>query len=272
METANATINEITRSFEIKRKFFDEGNTLSYAFRRDALIRLKKVIINKKESIINAMQADFGKPSYEAYIGEIGVATDDINFALKHLKSWMEDKHVSTPIAIQPAKSKIIYEPKGVVLIFSPWNYPFNLTIIPLIGAIAAGNCVLIKPAHETPNIAKLIKSIVDECFNPEHISVVLGEGKITGEMLLTNFTFNHIFFTGSPKTGSWIMEQAAKNLTPVTLELGGKSPVIIDSTANLKVALNRITWAKYFNAGQTCTCPDYVLVQIGRASCRERV
>ena len=265
MEILNESLSEITKSFDIKRKFFDDGYTHSYAFRKEALLKLRNAIIRKKEEIIAAMQRDFGKPSFEAYIGEVGVATDDINFVLKHLKSWMEDKHVPTPIAIQPAKSKIIYEPKGVVMIFSPWNYPFNLTIIPLIGAIAAGNCVMIKPAHETPHIAKLIKILIEECFIPEHVSVVMGEGKIIGELLLTNFTFNHIFFTGSPNTGRWIMEKAARTLTPVTLELGGKSPVIIDSSANMKVALNRITWAKYFNAGQTCTSPDYILVHKSR-------
>lgn len=261
MEYSSSALAEVKEAFERKRKFFDEGHTRSYAFRRSNLETLRKAILSHKEDIIHAMKNDFGKPSFEAYIGEVGVAIDDINYALKHLHSWMKDKSVPTPIGILPATSRIIYEPKGVVMIFSPWNYPFNLTIIPLIGAIAAGNCVLVKPAHETPNMAALIQKIIHENFSPDHISVVLGEGRVLGELLLNNFTFNHIFFTGSANTGKWVMEKAARTLTPVTLELGGKSPVIIDGTANLKVALNRIAWAKYFNAGQTCTSPDYILV-----------
>ncbi len=261
MEIVNHTLKEIKESFESQRVFFDNGNTKSYDFRRKALLNLRDAIIKFKSEILAALYADFKKPSYEAYIGEIGVTTDDINFALKHLSTWMEVQHVPTPVTIQPATSRIYSDPLGVVLIFAPWNYPFNLTMIPLIGAIAAGNCVMLKPAHETPHIAKVMEKIIKETFKKEFVSVVMGEGRAIGELLLDNFTFNHIFFTGSPNVGKWVMEKAAKTLTPVTLELGGKSPTIIDKTANLKVAINRIVWAKFFNCGQTCTSPDYILV-----------
>ncbi|MBK9734153.1 MAG: aldehyde dehydrogenase family protein [Saprospiraceae bacterium] len=261
MSVKNHSISAIKSAFDLKRSFFDQGFTKTYDFRRRSLLALKSGIIKYEGDILAALKSDFQKPSYEAYIGEIGVTTDDINHALKHLRSWMEVQHVGTPITIQPASSKIYSDPLGVVLIFSPWNYPFNLMMIPLIGAIAAGNCVILKPAHETANTAIVIEKIISEIFDPQHVSVVMGEGKAMGELLLDNFHFNHIFFTGSPGVGKWIMEKAAKTLTPVTLELGGKSPTIVDKTANLKVALNRIVWAKYFNCGQTCTSPDYILV-----------
>ncbi len=261
MDIANHSLQEIKDTFEAQRAFFDLGNTKPYEFRRKALLNLRDAIIKSKSEILDALYADFKKPSYEAYIGEIGVTTDDINFALKHLSTWMEVQYVPTPLTIQPATSKIYSDPKGVVLILAPWNYPFNLIMIPLIGAIAAGNCVMLKPAHETPNIAKVMEKIISQTFEKDFVSVVMGEGRVIGELLLDNFTFNHIFFTGSPNVGKWIMEKASKTLTPVTLELGGKSPTIIDKTANLKVALNRIVWAKFFNCGQTCTSPDYILV-----------
>jgi len=261
MEIVNHSFQEIKESFDKKRTFFDLGHTKSYEFRRNALINLRNAIIKYKSEILDALYADFKKPSYEAYIGEIGVTTDDINFALKHLAQWMEVQHVPTPLTIQPASSKIYADPKGVVLIFAPWNYPFNLTMIPLIGAIAAGNCVMLKPAHETPHTAKVMEKIITTTFDQSFVSVIMGEGRQIGEILLDNFTFNHIFFTGSPNVGKWIMAKAARTLTPVTLELGGKSPTIIDKTANLKVTLNRLVWAKYFNCGQTCTSPDYILV-----------
>jgi aldehyde dehydrogenase (NAD+) len=207
------------------------------------------------------MYLDYKKPVTEAFIGDIGVVIEDIKVAINELKYWMQDKYIPTPITIQPAKSKLVYEPKGVVLIIGPWNYPFNLVITPLIGAIAAGNCVILKPAHETPHTALLIEKIINEIYPAEYISVVLGEGKVVGELLLQNFTFNHIFFTGSVNTGKWIMAQAARTLTPVTLELGGKCPAIVDESARLKTTIRRIVWAKYFNAGQTCLSTDYILV-----------
>jgi aldehyde dehydrogenase (NAD+) len=257
----NHTLDELTTSFNAKRAFFDAGQTKSCKFRLEALKKLAVAIKKYKVELTEAMYLDYKKPSTEAFIGDIGVVIEDLKVAIKELKYWMQDKYIPTPITVQPASSKIVYEPKGVVLIFGPWNYPFNLVITPLIGAIAAGNCVIIKPAHETPHTALLIEKMIHEIYPPEYVSVAMGEGKIIGEQLLNNFTFNHIFFTGSVNTGKWIMAQAARTLTPVTLELGGKCPAIIDDSVRLKTAIRRIVWAKYFNAGQTCLSTDYILV-----------
>jgi aldehyde dehydrogenase (NAD+) len=261
MVIENHGFDSISEKFEKQRHFFDDGNTRSYKFRKNALVRLKASILKHKQDILAAMYNDSRKPAMEAYIGDIGVVLEEIKFTISNLRSWMTDDQVSTPLTIQPASSRVINEPRGLVMIFAPWNYPFNLAFTPLIGAVAAGNCVLLKPAHETPHTALLIEKIIAEVFQPEHVSVVMGEGKTIGQLLLENFTFNHIFFTGSAATGSWIMEKAARTLTPVTLELGGKCPAIIDDTARLETAATRIVWAKYFNAGQTCLSTDYIMV-----------
>ncbi|MBK8349867.1 MAG: aldehyde dehydrogenase family protein [Saprospiraceae bacterium] len=257
----NHTLQEVENSFNSKRLFFDEGHTKSYAFRYQALKKLLSGIKKYKKEILEAMYADYKKPAMEAYVGDVGVVIADLKHTMKGLKSWMAPERVNTPITVQPGRSRIVYEPKGVVVIFAPWNYPFNLAITPLIGAIAAGNCVIIKPAHETPHTAIVIEKLIKEMYAPEYISVVMGDGKTMGEMLLSHFTFNHIFFTGSAATGRWIMEKAARTLTPVTLELGGKCPAIVDTSARIDIAINRISWAKYFNCGQTCLSPDYILV-----------
>lgn len=251
----------IQRIFEAQRLFFDNGNTRNYTFRRNALISLKKSIKKYEKALIDAMYADYKKPATEAYIGDIGVVLAELEFAIRHLKYWMEERRTSTPLTLYPASSKIIYEPKGVVVIFAPWNYPFNLAISPLIGAIAAGNCVILKPAHETPCTAEITTQIISEAFLPEHVITVMGDGREIGHLLLDNLVFNHIFFTGSASTGKWIMEKAAKNLTPVTLELGGKCPVIVDNSARINTITKRIVWGKFFNAGQTCLAVDYILV-----------
>ena len=257
----NHSEQQIRSDYDVKREFFDQGKTKSYAFRKKALIDLRKAIKTNEKEISQALSNDFGKPNYESYIGEIGVTIAEIDHTLSNLAQWMLPKSVSTPIAIQPASSKIYNDPKGVVVIFSPWNYPFNLTMIPLIGAIAAGNCVMLKPAHETAHMSVVIEKIIAKSFERNHVSVTQGEGKIVGPMMLRICFFNHLFFTGSPTVGKWMMSEAAKTLTPITLELGGKSPTIIDKDVNLKIAVNRIVWAKYFNCGQTCTSPDYILV-----------
>lgn len=257
----NHTLDELTEAFNIKRAFFDAGHTKSYPFRIQALKKLMGAIVKYKNALTEAMYQDYKKPAMEAYIGDIGVVIEDLKYAIKELKYWMQDQYISTPITLQPASSKIVYEPKGVVVIFGPWNYPFNLIMTPLIGAIAAGNCVIVKPAHETPNTSLLIEKIIKEIFEPQFVSAAMGDGKTIGELLLSNFTFNHIFFTGSVNTGKWIMQQAARTLTPVTLELGGKCPAIVDESAKIKTTIRRIVWAKFFNAGQTCLSTDHVLV-----------
>ncbi len=260
-EIVNATSVQITEIFQLQRQYFDEGHTRSFKFRRDALRNLLKAVRDRKDEIVEAMYNDYRKPSLEAYMGDVAVVIEDLKLAIHQLKNWMEPQTISSPVTIQPSSGRIVYEPKGVVAVFAPWNYPFNLAITPLIGAVAAGNCIMLKPAHETPHTAIILEKLIASVFGREHVAVIQGDGRETGPAMLQACTFNHIFFTGSAKTGRWVMEQAAKTLTPVTLELGGKSPAIVDASAKLDVAANRIAWAKFFNAGQTCLSTDYALV-----------
>ncbi len=261
MNVPNFSFDDVKVAFDTKRKFYDDGHTMSYKFRIDALKKLKMQLKKYEKELLTAMYQDYKKPATEAFVGDIGVVLEDLNFTIKNLKIWMQDRRVPTPITLMPSSSKVIYEPKGVVVIFAPWNYPVNLILTPLIGAVAAGNCAILKPAHETPHTAVVIERLIKDTFDPNHVSLVQGEGSVMGEMLLENFVFNHIFFTGSANTGKWILAKAAKNLTPVTLELGGKCPAIIDESARMNTTAGRIVWAKYFNAGQTCLAIDHVLV-----------
>ncbi|HPI45110.1 MAG TPA: aldehyde dehydrogenase family protein, partial [Tenuifilaceae bacterium] len=253
--------NIIKEAFESKREFFDSGNTKSYEFRVAQLKALRKAIVESETEILNALYKDMHKPKFEAFTSEIGIVYDEIDFALRNLKKWMKHKKVSTPIVLHPSTSKIYPEPLGVVLIIGPWNYPFQLLINPLVGAIAAGNCAIIKPSDNTKNTAQVIGKIIAKTFSPNFVSVIQGPGAMVGPKLIDKYAFNHIFFTGSPNVGKEIMAMAAKHLTPVTLELGGKSPAIVHSDANLKISAQRLIWAKFFNAGQTCVSPDYLLV-----------
>lgn len=257
----NATSQQITTIFQLQRKYFDDGHSRSFEFRLQALRNLLKAVREHKDEIVEAMYHDYRKPSLEAYMGDVAVVIEDLKLAIKQLKEWMEPQTIASPVTIQPSSGRIVYEPKGVVAIFAPWNYPFNLAITPLIGAIAAGNCIMLKPAHETPHTALVLEKLITSVFDQEHVAVIQGDGRETGPAMLQECIFNHIFFTGSAKTGRWVMEQAAKTLTPVTLELGGKSPAIVDATAKLDIAAKRIAWAKFFNAGQTCLSTDYALV-----------
>jgi len=264
METEPAITKNVLISdqvFNEKREYFDNGNTLSYNFRKKQLKLLKETIKTNEKNILDALYADFKKPKFEAFTGEVGFVYEEINFALKYLKKWMKPTKVSTPIVLEMSKSKIIKEPLGVVLIISPWNYPFQLLLSPLVGAIAAGNCAVLKPSNETPAVSKIIEKIISSCFNSNYISVVQGSGHTVGNYLMNNFVWNHIFFTGSQQVGKMVAKIAANNLTPVTLELGGKSPAIVDKSVNLEKAAKRIVFGKFFNAGQTCICPDYIIV-----------
>jgi acyl-CoA reductase-like NAD-dependent aldehyde dehydrogenase len=240
-----------------QREFFATGKTKDVEWRIEQLKRLKQAIVDDQEAIVNAVKADLGRPDFEAYF-EIA-AISEINYALKHLKSWVKPKKVATSIDQFPASAKIYPEPLGVVLIISPWNYPFQLMISPLTGAIAAGNCAVLKPSEVAVNTSRVIADIIQKTFDPAYIAVVEG-GVETSQQLLEE-KFDHIFFTGGTAIGKIVMQAAAKHLTPVTLELGGKSPCIVDSDVDLKYAAKRITWGKYLNAGQTCIAPDYLLV-----------
>lgn len=242
-----------------QRNFYFSGVTKDIEFRLDMLDRLKKAIILKEEKIYEALQKDLGKGSFESYVTEVGFVLSSITFMMKNLKEWMEPESVKTPAHLQPAKSFIIREPYGSVLIIGPFNYPFQLVMDPLVGAIAAGNCAIVKPSEATIHTTKIIKDILTEIYPQDYVQVV--EGGIEETSALIHGPFDYIFFTGSATVGKIVMKAAAERLTPVTLELGGKSPAIVDQTANIKRAAERIVWGKFMNNGQTCVAPDYVIV-----------
>jgi aldehyde dehydrogenase (NAD+) len=257
----NPTALQIKNVYDTQRVFFDKGLTRSFRFRIDSLRKLHENIIKLEKEITDALHSDLGKASYDSYISEIGVTLSELTYCIKNLSEWMAPVTIPTPIAIQPASSKIYNDPKGIVAIFAPWNYPFNLAIIPLVGAVAAGNCVMLKVASETPATSAVLEKLIAMTFDPFHVSLLQGEGRVVGEIMFDHCEFNHVFFTGSQTVGKWIMSQAAKTLTPVTLELGGKSPTIVDKSADIDIAVRRIAWAKFANLGQTCIAPDYILV-----------
>jgi len=224
------------------------------------LNRLKKAVeLTYRDRIKQALYDDFKKPFTETDLTEIYPVVSEIKHVKSHLKSWMKRQKVDTPLALIGSSSWYKYEPKGVCLIISPWNFPLNLTFGPLISAIAAGNTVIIKPSEMTPNISKVMAEIIDDLFEDNEVALVEGEVEVSQELL--KLPFNHIFFTGSPAVGKIVMKAAAEHLTSVTLELGGKSPTIIDDTANLNSAVKKIAWGKYMNSGQTCIAPDYLLI-----------
>lgn len=242
------------------RNFFISGKTRDVEFRIAQLKKLKEGIRKYEPEIIASLYDDLRKPPFESYASEIGVLYTEIGHVIGHLRSWARSRRVATPIIHFLSRSYIYQEPYGVVLIIGPWNYPFQLVIAPLIGAIAAGNCVLIKPSEFSSSTSQSIANMIDELFESDYITVFQGEAEATQKLLEEKF--NYIFFTGSTSIGRMIMTAAASHLTPVTLELGGKSPCIVHEDANLHYGIKRITWGKFFNAGQTCVAPDYVLIQ----------
>lgn len=255
-------MEEILNIFNKQKEFFNNNETLDINFRINTLKKLKMIIKENENLIIEALYKDLRKSDFEAFATEIGILYDELNLHIKKLKSWAKKERKKTPIIHFPAKSYIYKEPYGVALIIGPFNYPFQLIISPLIGAISAGNCSIIKPSENSVNTALLLEKLINENFNEKYIKVVnpLG-GKETVSYLL-DLKFDYIFFTGSIKVGKIIAEKASKNLIPITLELGGKSPCIIDETANLDLAAKRIVWGKFLNAGQTCVAPDYILIE----------
>ena len=248
-----------------QRAYFKSGATRSFAVRRKALKDLQTAIRSHEEELLAALHKDLRKPPFEAFISEIGTVYQGLQQTLDNIKEWMRPEQVPTPISVQIASSSVRKEPLGVVLIIAPWNYPFQLVMDPLIAAISAGNCVLVKPSEEAPHTAAVTAKIISSVFDVKHVGVVQGEGKVIVPELIESFRFDHIFFTGSPGVGSKIMAMAAPKLIPVTLELGGKSPAIVDRTVDLKTAVKRIAWGKFFNAGQTCIAPDHVLIHEDR-------
>ncbi|HAZ5188750.1 TPA: aldehyde dehydrogenase, partial [Staphylococcus aureus] len=229
------------------------------SFRKEQLKKLSKAIKSYESDILEALYTDLGKNKVEAYATEIGITLKSIKNARKELKNWTKTKNVDTPLYLFPTKSYIKKEPYGTVLIIAPFNYPFQLVFEPLIGAIAAGNTAIIKPSELTPNVARVIKRLINETFDANYIEVI--EGGIEETQTLIHLPFDYVFFTGSENVGKIVYQAASENLVPVTLEMGGKSPVIVDETANIKVASERICFGKFTNAGQTCVAPDYILV-----------
>jgi aldehyde dehydrogenase (NAD+) len=242
-----------------QQSYFRSEITKDLAFRLEALQKLRTAIKNNEHNLMDALKADLNKSEFDAYSSEIGFVLEELRFTIKHLRSWVKPKRVKTPLTHIGSASYIYSEPYGVTLIIAPWNYPFQLAIAPLIGAIAAGNCAVIKPSELTPKTSELLGKIISELFSEEYITVVQG-GVETSQALLSE-SFDYIFFTGSVPVGKVIMEAAAKNLTPITLELGGKSPCIVHEDANIKLAAKRIAWGKFTNAGQTCIAPDYLYI-----------
>lgn len=243
-----------------QKQFFSSGRTYDISFRIKALTRLEQNIHKYEGRLERALQEDLGKSKAESYMCEIGLTLSELRFVKKHIPSWSSSRTVHTPLAQFHGKSFTVQEPYGTVLIMSPWNYPVLLTLEPLIGAMAAGNCCVLKPSAYSPAVSKVLAEMIGESFPGKYVAVVEG-GREENQALLEQ-KFDYIFFTGGVNVGKLVMEKAAAHLTPVTLELGGKSPCIVDRTANLKLAARRIVFGKYLNCGQTCVAPDYVLVE----------
>jgi len=243
------------------RRYFESGITLPYAFRREQLKKLKASILNHENELYDALYADLKKSREETWVTETGMVIAELNVAINNLRRWMEPERAATNLLNIPSSSRIIKEPLGVVLIIAPWNYPFQLLINPLIGAIAAGNCVVMKASEFAPATDAIMKAIIEEVFPKEYILYTEGDGAVVVPAMMNSFRFDHVFFTGSTAVGKIIYKRAAEKLVPVTLELGGKSPCVVESDADIKIAAKRIAVTKFSNAGQMCVAPDYVLV-----------
>lgn len=252
------TQEQINNIIDTQRRFFSTGATLPCSYRIDALRRLKDSIKRHESDILAALKSDLGKGPQESYMCEVGLTLSEISYMLSHVRRFAKEKTIVTPLAQFASRSYVKPSPYGTVLIMSPWNYPFLLTMEPLVDAIAAGNTAVVKPSAYSPATSAVIAMIIEDCFKPEYVASVTG-GRAENTCLL-NADFDYIFFTGSQAVGKEVMRHAAEHLTPVTLELGGKSPCIIAADADLKLAARRIVFGKYLNCGQTCVAPDYVL------------
>jgi aldehyde dehydrogenase (NAD+) len=243
------------------RNFFDSGSTLSLDFRLKQLKCLKQAILNHHDELYQALSHDLAKLEFESFASEVGVVLHEIDYTIKHLAKWLKPTAVSSPLNIFYSQSKITQVPLGCVLIIAPWNYPVQLLLAPLIGAIAAGNCVALKASEISTHVDQVLGKLIRSSFKAEYITIFSGDGAVIVPELINNGSFNHVFFTGSTKVGQTIAKLCAERLIPYTLELGGKSPAVIDASANLAVAAKRLVWGKMFNTGQTCIAPDYALI-----------
>lgn len=250
----------LSQIIEAQDSFFRSGRTKSYEFRIDQLKKLRDAIRKHEALLTEALKADLRKHPTESYISEVGFVLEELNLTIKHLKSWMKPRRAPTPLSLQPAKSIIVSEPLGRVLIIAPWNYPVQLTFGPLIGAIAAGNTICLKPSELTPHCTEAVERVLRESLNPDLCMVFKGGVEVSQALL--DQRWDHIFFTGSTQVGRIVAQAAAKHLTPCTLELGGKSPCIVMKSCDLKITARRIVFGKLMNSGQTCVAPDYLLVE----------
>ncbi|MGB1042128.1 MAG: aldehyde dehydrogenase [Tenacibaculum sp.] len=250
----------ISQLVQSQKNFFATQKTKDISFRKEALKRLQKELIKRESDITNALHADFKKSEYEAVMTETSIVLAELKMVLKNIHSWSKPKRVLPSLLNFPSSAKIHTEPYGTVLIIAPWNYPYQLAFAPLLGAIAAGNTVVLKPSELTPNTSKITKEIIEAVFDKNHVSVIEGGVSVSQKLLAERW--DYIFFTGSVPVGRIVAKAAAEHITPITLELGGKSPCIIDKTANIKLAAKRLVWGKFINGGQTCIAPDYLLIQ----------
>jgi aldehyde dehydrogenase (NAD+) len=259
---AKPTKLDIPATVEALRATFESGRTRPLAWRRQQLERLRTMLVEREPELLGALATDLGKPPTEAWATDVGFVISEIDHALRHLRSWARPERVWAPLITRPARAQIVREPLGVVLVIAPWNYPIQLLCSPLVGALAAGNCVAAKPSEVAPATSAALARLIPKYLDSDAVAIV--EGGVAETQALLAEVFDYVFYTGNGRVGRIVMEAAAKHLTPVTLELGGKSPVIIDDTADISLAARRVAWGKYLNAGQTCIAPDYVLVTKG--------
>ena len=259
MKIENTAIQDINGIINAQREFFASNATLDIKFRKEQLKKLQNAIKEWEKPLCEALWKDLHKSAEEAILTELSIVAGEVKNHIKHMRSWMRSRCVATPLKMMPSRSRVVSEPLGNALIIAPWNYPVQLLLNPLVGAISSGCTAILKPSPYVPNVSKVIEDMITATFDKRYIAVIQGN-RIVNEVLLEN-RFDIIFFTGSPQLGKFVMNAAAKNLTPVVLELGGKSPCIIDKDADIKVSAKRLAWGKTLNAGQTCIAPDYLLI-----------
>ncbi|WP_109529368.1 MULTISPECIES: aldehyde dehydrogenase family protein [Nocardia] len=260
--TLTTTSNtEITAAVQRLRTRFATGRTLSDQWRKDQLLALEALLVEREQEFIAALAADLGRPATEGWLADLAPVIAESRYARGHLRSWMRPRRTGIPLSARPGRAWYQYEPLGVALVIGPWNYPVFLTLAPLVGAIAAGNCAIVKPSEHAPTVSALLAELIPNYLDPQAFAVVQGAAEQTQQLL--GHGLDHVFFTGGAQIGKAVMAGAAEHLTPVTLELGGKSPVILAEDADLRVAARRIAWTKAMNSGQTCVAPDYVLVHL---------
>lgn len=259
---APTAAREVSTVVEALRATFKSGRTRPLEWRREQLQGLRRMLVEREPELLAALATDLGKPPAEAWATDIGFVISEIDHVLRHLRSWARPERVWAPLVTRPAKARIVREPFGVALVIAPWNYPIQLLVSPMVGALAAGNCVVAKPSEVSASTSATLARLVPKYVDTDAVAIVEGGVKETQALLAERF--DYVFYTGNGRVGRIVMEAAAQHLTPVTLELGGKSPVIVDESADLHVAARRIAWGKYLNAGQTCIAPDYVLVAAG--------